>query len=90
MCSKRRILLKNKETSVSSGIKAICILHNSVIQHESDELTEFTENEMTGPGDENCGQSQYRFSEIAKIVRETFLKFFNGIGRVPWQNDYVL
>jgi hypothetical protein len=93
MCSKWRILLKIIETNVSNAIhivKAICILHNFILEQESHELIELIENEMTGPDDKNYGQSQYRFSERAKRVRETLLQFFNGIGSVPWQNDYLL
>jgi hypothetical protein len=66
MCSKWRILLKSIETNVSNGIhivKAICILHSFVLQQESHQLTELIENEMAGPGNKNCGQSQCRFSE---------------------------
>jgi hypothetical protein len=93
MSSKWSILMKSIETNVSNGIhivKAICILHNFVLQQESNELTEFIKNEMTRPGDKYCGQSQYRFSERAKGAREVFLQFFKGTGSVPWRNDYLL
>jgi hypothetical protein len=43
---------------------------------------EFTENEITQLGDQNCGKSQYRSSEIVKKARQTVLQFYNGIGSV--------
>jgi hypothetical protein len=60
--------MESMETHVSEGIhivKAICVRRKFV--HE---LTKFIGNEMTWFGDKNRGQSQYRFSEIAKRVRE--------------------
>jgi hypothetical protein len=53
------ILSKSIETNVSNDIhivKAKHTLHKFVLQQESHELTEFIENEMTGPDDKNCGQ----------------------------------
>jgi hypothetical protein len=69
-------------TDASNGIhivKAIRIPHKFVHQPESHELTEFIENEMIGPGDENCGHSQYCFSARAKTVRY-FYSFSIALG----------
>jgi hypothetical protein len=54
-------------------VKSIFILHNFVLQQVKYDLTKFVEKEKKGPGDKNCGQSQYRFSERAKRVRDRFL-----------------
>jgi hypothetical protein len=66
----------------------------SSFTNKSHELTDFIGNEMTGLGDKTCGQSQYRFSERAKRVRErereTFFRVLSGIDSVPWQNVYPL
>jgi hypothetical protein len=51
------VLLESIEINVSTGIlivKATRILCNFVLQQESHELTEYTENEVIGLGDKNC------------------------------------
>jgi hypothetical protein len=53
------IIKKSIGTNVSNQIhivKSICIHDNFVLQKESQGLKEFTENEMTGPGNKSCGQ----------------------------------
>jgi hypothetical protein len=56
------------DTDVSS-VDAIRILHFFLPQQDSYELLDFIEYEMGEPGDNNFGQSQYRFSKKARSLR---------------------
>lgn len=89
MSSKWRILHKCIETNEENAvkiIKAICILHNFVLDNERLDSNYLTQDVRT----EHARRTQYRFTTHAQTTRDTLLNYFNGIGAVPWQNDFAL
>lgn len=83
-------------------VLAICILHNFLIKHSSSYVKPTsldTENSETQHSEEivvsgqfipleNCNNAR-NSSVAAKINREKYLEYFNGIGKVAWQDDMV-
>lgn len=91
MSSKWRILHKCIETSEENAvkiIKAICILHNFILDNEGLDSNYLTQDAISHQG--HSRRTQYRFTTQAQTTRDTLLNYFNGIGAVPWQNDYAL
>jgi hypothetical protein len=51
----------------------------TVLYQESHKLTEYIENEITGRGNKNFGESQYCFQK--ELKRETFIQFLMVLGQ---------
>lgn len=93
-----------KLESIEKVVMACCVLHNYlrrkcsssyILPHNLDEEN-FGNGEVTlglraAPvvfGDLQRGPNR-NYGETAKNVRETFLTYLNGEGRVAWQNNIV-
>lgn len=87
MASKWRILQKAIETDVSTAIKvtkAVCILHNFVMENEQPSTTQ-EENTENVSSTISSQESQHRYRNRAINTRNIFVHYFNGSGSVPWQ-----
>ncbi|CAH1969151.1 unnamed protein product, partial [Acanthoscelides obtectus] len=92
MSGKWRILLKPIETKIETAInivKAICILHNFVIEQEGFKTNKECQTGFSGDiNPSTYTHSQYRFSEDAKRTREILTNYFVTTGAVEWQNQF--
>lgn len=98
LTAKWRLLGKCIETEVDKAeriVKAICLLHNIIIDREGVDFFKSTKLQDADSLSESSLQqirscrTFNRSSNQANIIRDTFKSYFNGIGAVPWQNERV-
>ena len=79
-----------KVDSVDSVVKAGCVLHNYLRNHQlfessvDDDIEEMPENQLLP-----CTNTNSRGASSAFVVRQKFTDYFNKVGSVPWQADSV-
>lgn len=80
-------------------VLAICTLHNFLIKHNSSYVKPTSENSETQDTEDidvsgqlfplqNCINAR-NSSAAAKINRDKYLEYFNGNGKVAWQDDMI-
>ncbi|KAL4126195.1 hypothetical protein QTP88_010421 [Uroleucon formosanum] len=80
-------------------IATICTLHNFLIKHNSSYVKPTSENSETQDTEgidvsgqffplQNCINAR-NSSAAAKINRDKYLEYFNGVGKVAWQDDMI-
>ena len=79
-----------KVDSVDSVVKAGCVLHNYLRNHQilessvDDDIEEMTENQLLP-----CTNTNIRSASSAFVVRQKFTDYCNTVGSVPWQANSV-
>jgi len=77
-------------------VLAICTLHNFLIKHNSSYVKPTSENSEKQDTEDidvsgqlqNCINAR-NSSAAAKINRDKYLEYFNGVGKVAWQDDMI-
>lgn len=92
MSSTWRILLKPIETNVSSAImtvKAICVLHNFLLEKEPERLHRITESgESAVMRDRSFLSTSRTATQEANGIRDILCNYFvSPTGSLPWQNE---
>lgn len=81
-----------KTTTIDSIVVVSCILHNFMRKEKilaPIESIQDTDNIICQPSLLPVSATRSRNNLIAFNIREKFTDFFNGIGRVDWQDDYL-
>lgn len=82
-----------KTTTIDSIVVVSCILHNFMCNEKIlapiESTIQDTENIICPPSLISVSSTRSRNNQIAYDIREKFTDFFNGIGRVDWQDDYL-
>lgn len=98
IANKWRILLKSIETKPEKSdiiVKAICILHNIIIDCEGIDmnLLEKVDKLLDTQGDKLIGigksRKNNRAAKTPMNLRDDLKNYFNGCGSVPWQQKYL-
>lgn len=92
MANMWRLLHKAIETNVHSAnnsVKAICVLHNFILNKEPDRMSNYEINYQQGNINSHTSCSTARRpSNEAMAVRETFMNYFvSPNGSLPWQRQ---
>lgn len=82
-----------KTTTIVSIVVVSCILHNFMRKEKIlapiETTIQDTENIICPPSLIPMSSTLSRNNQIAYDIREKFTDFFNGIGRVDWQDEYL-
>lgn len=81
-----------KTSTIDSIVAVSCILHNFMRNEKVSapvESIQNTEDIICPPSLFPVSSTRSRNNQNAYDIREKFTDFFNGIGRVEWQDDYL-
>ena len=82
-------------SKAQSLAKATCVLHNIIQTHNQSSFTTDTEGEngswrqLANDGMADVAGVGRPASQEAKVVRDKFMNYFNGVGAVTWQDHMI-